>query len=167
MWLEILLGIFLLLLVFWKFMTLKWDFWTKQGVYQIKPKFPAGSMPEVFTRAKAFNDILMEHCKETKDLPFYGLYVLRDPVLILQDPILIKQVLVKDFDSFVDREKTFTSKIAKTQQLADKIWVNQLSSASGDDWKSLRSTFSPIFTSGKMKAMLLFMQETCNRYAVV
>ena len=30
------------------------------------------------------------------------------------------------------------------------------------EW-SLRSTFTPIFTSGKMKAMMVFVQETCKR----
>ena len=30
------------------------------------------------------------------------------------------------------------------------------------EW-SLRSTFTPIFTSGKMKAMMVYVQETCRR----
>ena len=70
---------------------------------------------------------------------------------------------MKDFDHFVDRDHTFTNKIKKTQQRADTIWMEQLTSAEGERWKSIRSTFTPIFTSGKMKAMLVFVQETCKK----
>ena len=53
--------------------------------------------------------------------------------------------------------------LKKTNQLAEKILMEQMSSAEGDRWKSIRSTFTPIFTSGKMKAMLVFVQETCKK----
>jgi len=41
--------------------------------------------------------------------------------------------------------------------------MEQLTSAQGERWKSIRSTFTPIFTSGKMKAMLVYVQETCKK----
>ena len=83
-----------------------------------------------------------------------------------QDANLLKNIFVKDFDSFVDRDHSFSNKIRKTQQRADIIWMDQMTSAEGDKWKSLRSTFTPIFTSGKMKAMLVYVQETCKKLTV-
>ena len=53
--------------------------------------------------------------------------------------------------------------LKKTNQLAEKILMEQMSSAEGDRWKSIRSTFTPIFTSGKMKAMMVYVQQTCKR----
>merc|ERR1711892_1171465 len=41
----------------------------------------------------------------------------------------------------------------------DKIWEKQLTSISGGEWKEVRSAFSPIFTSGKMKNMLKFIKH--------
>ena len=38
-----------------------------------------------------------------------------------------------------------------------------MTSLIGDEWKDIRSTFSPIFTSGKMKAMMVFIEETSRR----
>ena len=37
-----------------------------------------------------------------------------------------------------------------------------LTSLKGDEWKLVRSTFSPIFTSGKMKGMLGFVKATSD-----
>ena len=40
--------------------------------------------------------------------------------------------MVKDFDYFVDRDHTITNKIYKTQQKADILWMEQLTSAQGE-----------------------------------
>ena len=41
----------------------------------------------------------------------------------------------------------------------DVMWNQQLLSLKGEEWKAVRSSFTPIFTSGKMKLMLSFMKE--------
>ena len=40
--------------------------------------------------------------------------------------------MVKDFDYFVDRDHQITNKIYKTQQKADILWMEQLTSAQGE-----------------------------------
>ncbi len=46
---------------------------------------------------------------------------------------------------------------------SDMVWKQQLTSLSGDEWKDVRSTFSPIFTSGKMKSMMTFIHHVTER----
>ena len=37
-----------------------------------------------------------------------------------------------------------------------------MTSLKGEEWKQVRATFSPIFTSGKMKGMLGFIRITAD-----
>ena len=101
--------------------------------------------------------------KKTTHLPYYGSYQLHNPILMINDVDLVRHIFVKDFEYFVDRNGPVLRNAFHTGTETDKIWGKQMTFATGDDWKNLRTTFSPIFTSGKMKAMLIFMQETCNQ----
>ncbi len=62
-------------------------------------------------------------------------------------------VLVKDFDYFVDRPQFFAFDDYDRTVGPDKYFANMLSFLEGDRWKEMRSTMSPIFTSGKLKGM--------------
>ena len=163
MWIEISLGAVALCALFYFYMTKTFDYWTKRGVYQLKPSFPFGSMKALFLQNEHMNDSMLSHAMEAKGLPFYGAYFLRAPLLFLTDADMIKQITIKDFEYFVDKNPSNFAAIKKTNQLADKILMEQLTSAEGDRWKSIRATFTPIFTSGKMKAMMVYVQETCKR----
>jgi hypothetical protein len=48
----------------------------QEGVYQIKPSFPFGSLPSLFTKSRAINDVFLEHAEKTKGLPHYGMYAM-------------------------------------------------------------------------------------------
>ena len=76
----------------------------------------------------------------------------------------MRQILVKDFYHFFqDRDPTLGIHLAKSEHKADIINRKRLTNARGNEWKNLRTTLSPLFTAGKMKAMIPFMQETCSR----
>ncbi|XP_069943186.1 cytochrome P450 3A41-like [Cherax quadricarinatus] len=81
-----------------------------------------------------------------------GLYDLFRPVLMIGDPVLLKGILVKDFDHFVDRE------IFRTEEgnITNKMLVRK----SGDEWKALRAIMTPTFTSGKIRGMFPLV---CNK----
>lgn len=64
---------------------------------------------------------------------------------MVTDPDLLKNILVKDFDHFVNRRPFLSEK--------GSIVNDMLGNQAGDDWKSLRSVMSPTFTSGKMRGM--------------
>ena len=65
---------------------------------------------------------------------------------------------VKDFNHFVD-VKFGGFEFGAGESRTDVMWNQQLLSLKGEEWKAVRSAFTPIFTSGKMKLMLSFMKE--------
>ena len=84
----------------------------------------------------------------------YGTYLLGAPQLVINDPEIMKQFFIKDFHTFADRIGENGRKMFSASDGTDRIWAQQLSMAEAEPWKDIRSTFSPIFTSGKLKAMV-------------
>ncbi|XP_044755144.1 uncharacterized protein LOC123314094 [Coccinella septempunctata] len=87
--------------------------------------------------------------------PYFGFYLFHKPILILKDRDIIKQVLIKDFNSF-------TNRALKSHEKIDPISSNTLFVLRDQDWKTTRSKLSPVFTSGKMKLMLPLMTEIAH-----
>ena len=153
-----------LALIFYLYITKNWNYWKRKNVLQMDPSFPFGSLPAFFTKSAAISDVLRDHAAKSRGLPFYGIYFLRQPFLVITDPDLIKQITIKDFDYFVDRMSgTLKDLFFGGNTRTAKIWRQQLTNAEGEEWKLIRSTFSPIFTSGKMKGMMTLLQEKCSK----
>ncbi|XP_025193144.1 probable cytochrome P450 6a13 [Melanaphis sacchari] len=74
-----------------------------------------------------------------------GLYQMRTPYLMVRDPELINNMLIKDFSSFNDRG------IYKDFEVNPIL--NNIFFMGNPAWKTLRNKFSPGFTSGKLKLM--------------
>lgn len=78
------------------------------------------------------------------------------PHLMVGDIELVKAVLVRDFDHFVDRR---AFKLTTEQ---DEIWNEILTMTTGDHWKGIRSVLSPSFTSGRLKNMFPLVEEKAD-----
>lgn len=74
----------------------------------------------------------------------HGFYQGTSPVLIVTDAALIKQILVKDFTHFVNRQK---------QRVTHELWSANVFVAEDEQWRRTRSITSPAFTSGKLRGM--------------
>ena len=139
------------------------SYWTEHGVYQIQSSFPLGNFG-FFFKSQSINDWMRSHTEETKGLKYFGAYFVHFPIFIIRDVDLVKQIMVKDFHGiFENRDNVAVMMFGKSKVKADIINRKQLLNAQGDEWKSLRSTFSPLFTAGKMKMMIPLIQETCSK----
>ncbi|XP_066961973.1 cytochrome P450 3A8-like [Macrobrachium rosenbergii] len=85
-----------------------------------------------------------------------GAYFLLSPILYISDPETVKQILVKDFDHFSERQ-SFTSLHEN-----DRAMNEMLFNANGERWKRLRNLMTPTFTSGKLKNMFHLVSEKAD-----
>ena len=114
----------------------KLTFWQRQGV-------PTAGL------AYQWNFLTQEldsyDMKLVKQLgPVYGTYERLTPILIVADPELIREVLVKEFIKFPNH---------KPLKIGEPEFDKNLFALEGHDWKRIRSIISPTFTSGKLRGM--------------
>ncbi|XP_063090254.1 cytochrome P450 3A9-like [Cavia porcellus] len=80
----------------------------------------------------------------------WGIYDGRQPLLAITDPEMIKTVLVKECYSTFTNRRTFGP-----VGFMDKA----ISIAEDEEWKRIRTTMSPTFTSGKLKEMFPIIEQ--------
>lgn len=83
----------------------------------------------------------------------YGMYFFRLPFLMVGDPDMIKEILIKEFPKFHDR---------RSMVEFGRPYNKMLSIVPGQKWKDLRTTLSPTFSASKMKQMMTFINEAVD-----
>lgn len=93
--------------------------------------------------------------KRLIDFRYFGLFDFRRPFLFLRDPEMIKQLAVKDFDSFVDHRMVL-------DDTTENIFSRSLISLRGESWRHMRATLSPSFTGSKMRLMFELVSDCAD-----
>ena len=84
----------------------------------------------------------------------FGFFMGRRPILVVADPDLLKQILIKDSEKFLNRFDAFKPKAP---------FHHSLLILKDGDWKRVRSILSPTFTSGKLKQATYLIEECLER----
>ena len=143
--LEIFLYVFLPVFTVYLFLKKKYSFFEENNIPHIKPSMIFGNVSGVGSKIH-MADILKnvyEACKE-KDV-VAGFFTLFSPSLIATDLELLKLILVKDFNSFIDRGVYVNE---EKEPLSGTLFAIE-----GEKWRFLRNKLSPALTSGKIKMM--------------
>ena len=104
--------------------------------------------------SKSVPEIDIENAKKFGKL--YGVYSGTKPQLVVLDNELIRNIMIKDFHCFTDREKF---------NLLHEVSFNNLFGSEGEKWKRMRTITSPSFTSGKLKGMVPLMEKCIDKFA--
>lgn len=75
----------------------------------------------------------------------------------MKDVEIIKQITIRDFDSFVNHDKRFDEKL-------DVIAGRSLISMFDEKWRVMRNSLSPVFTGSKMKMMFGTLSECAQSF---
>ena len=160
MWFEIFLGLVALFLALYVYVTKNFGRWKDLKIPYAKPSFPMGSFDFFFGGHIDIQSY--EQHKKFENEKYFGHFMFGKPFIGVNDPDVLRLIQVKDFDHFVDRVDPSNNKKFFSGGETDQLWGKQLTSLTGEEWKDVRQAFSPIFTSGKMKHMMKFIQHVSN-----
>lgn len=122
------------------------SYWSRKGIPQSKPKAIFGDFKDAFLHTASIADITKRIYLYSKNHRIFGVYLSYRPMLFINDPKIIRDIMNKDSVFFPDRGLHVNGEFDKLSE--------QLFFQGGQKWKKLRVKLTPAFTSGKLKAML-------------
>lgn len=123
------------------------DYWEKRGVFCPKSDLLLGNLPGQINGKKNMCYELDEFYKKyKKDHSFIGVYNFRSPRLIVFDPEVLKDILIKNFRFFQANELT-----ERIDAKSDPLFGNHPFFLTGEAWKAKRSEISPAFSNARVR----------------
>jgi len=132
--------------------TRNFNFWQKLGIPYVKPTPFVGNLKDCVLLKANIGEQLQRIYNEHSDKPYVGIFSFDRPSLLIRDLELVKNILVKDFNNFMDRTFSFEDKY-------DPLFGKILPVLKGKLWRNLRTNLTPVFTSRKMK-MMFYLVDT-------
>lgn len=83
--------------------------------------------------------------------PLAGTFTMLTPTLMVADPLLLKEIMIKNFGSFPNTEFI--------RQVGDPVLDNMLVALLNNEWRTTRKIVSPVFTTSKIKQMVVTVNE--------
>ncbi|XP_018356710.1 PREDICTED: cytochrome P450 9e2-like [Trachymyrmex septentrionalis] len=135
----------------------KFNFFKRHGIIHI-PFIPILSvMVLIIFRRMSFANFTRKIYNLNRDAKYIGFYATTKPVLMLRDPELIKDVIVKNFDSFTNNSIFVDAN--------DYVLSQNLFGLQNTKWRHVKKLLSPFFTSSKMKTMFSLMSKHAADFA--
>ncbi|XP_067212814.1 cytochrome P450 9e2-like [Linepithema humile] len=101
-----------------------------------------------------YNNFLYNYFPDAK---YVGISSFSTPVILLRDPELIKDIMVKHFEHFPDHRSFVNEDV-------EPLFAKNVASLRGDRWKEMRNTLSPSFTASKMKFMFELISKCSSDF---
>ncbi|XP_012218845.2 cytochrome P450 6A1-like [Linepithema humile] len=144
--LEILYVFIAFFIVLYYYYKIKFNFWKKRGIPGPKPILFFGNTKDVILRRMNIMDFHKELYNKYRNEPLIGFFYQTEPFLFVNDPEMIKDVLITDSAVFAGRGSNYSEK-------ADPL-DHHIFNMKSDKAKLIRAKVSPMFTASKLKTMV-------------
>ena len=105
-----------------------------------------------FLEAKKYGGLHLMHLDYLKTYgKVYAICLGGKPSLVVADPELLKQIMIKDFPNFRNR-----------YIFEGSVFGKNVLNARDETWKRIRNTLTPTFSAGKMKLMVPLIEKSCD-----
>lgn len=156
---DVILGLVVLSLILYYYLTRNFDFWEKRNVPGPEPIPLFGNFKDVDLGRIHYSDQCKVIYDAYPDEPAIGIFIRGTPVLMLKDPEMIRDVMIKSFSSFADRGVKIHIDIDPLSQHLVYLEPKR--------WKIWRKRLSPLFTSGKLKDMFYLVSECATNFGLL
>lgn len=120
------------------------NYWRERGIVSVNSNFFFGFSLDILTGRRSLGQAYENVCKAKPNEPYFGSYLMLKPVLFVQDPELIDNILVKDCNYFEHRMKV---------PIQSGQFNYSIDLLGGEEWKAARNSLSPAFTPSKIGKM--------------
>ncbi|XP_025106024.1 cytochrome P450 3A43-like [Pomacea canaliculata] len=148
--LPVVLAVVILLLLY-MYGTWTYTKWHKYNIPGPAPVPFLGNMIDIWKKG-LFNASLDWRSKYGKT---FGVYFMRDAMLLTNDIDILKEVFVKDFSNFSDRSQI-------PRRPLNYPINHSLPFENGDNWRRMRHTMTPTFSTSKLKLMGPYINRCCD-----
>jgi cytochrome P450 family 6 len=131
------------------------NFWQKLGIPYVKPVPFVGNLKECVFLNTTIGEQLQRIYTENSEKTYVGIFSFDKPSLVIRDLELVKNILVKDFHTFMDLTLSADERL-------DPLLSKNIGFTKGQLWRQLRTNLTPVFTPGKMK-MMFYLLDTCGK----
>ncbi|XP_012529335.1 cytochrome P450 9e2-like [Monomorium pharaonis] len=132
-------------------------YWKNKGLPYLQD-----SLSSIITDWKLFlGHTLVDYCQYVyyrfPDAKYVGTVDSSSPSVIIRDPELIKDIMVKDFEYFTDHRSFIDESV-------DPLLGKATFSLRGDRWREMKNILSPTFTASKMKFMFDLVSKCSQNF---
>uniref|UniRef100_A0A4D5RMP3 Putative cytochrome n=1 Tax=Ixodes scapularis TaxID=6945 RepID=A0A4D5RMP3_IXOSC len=141
----------LIFLIFWAIRR-KYSYWNGKGIPYLSFTDYVKLVYHNFT--KPMHEVARKNYRRHGRL--YGSYQGFVPTLVVGDPLLLRDIYVKDFKSFSDR--------IASNATGNPLWDKMMLNSPEEEWKTTRTMMSPAFTTSRLKAMIPKIITTSDEF---